>query len=533
MLTGKRKAPVPNPASALNTPSSRSAATSKKPRLDNVAHDATSIGPLLNDNLDQDPELEEQDRKRQQQGRKGRLITSGYESESSDEEDGGTHRRKAERKAKSGSYSQNEDDDDDEDMFGEKDGADRDADDDSGKGKGKQQKRFLQLGEIEGQEFSSKSRDRGQESDVDGSGDSDEGQDPDLELEESDGEEAEPIDLNALGEKTPPTSPGGTPLRAAEMSRKGKNKASKTRRGPGIKITGFNMKEEMQTGKFDEEGNYVENARDPHADHDVWLSGNYSRSKIRAAREAQRKRERELQEKEAREQQEDNDEDEVKKRLVEHMMRGETVLQTLQRLGKEAKKHKPAGERKQRPSKQKPVITGQDMDVDGAAGASAAERSQEKAPAVLHLEDVTHLSSVLMSRFGQMHIYDQAYEGLLSDVRKSGLVRANFDPASRFEQSDAGSADASATVAGGLGSAFPARQWEYKWSPSYLAAAARSTGSAVAPEVEVFGPYPEGDIRAWQQGGYFGDDGDRILLRPAGSKEPWRSYAECLESSAE
>ncbi|EPQ30830.1 uncharacterized protein PFL1_01728 [Pseudozyma flocculosa PF-1] len=533
---GKRKAHPVNPAARLShdmaDPSS-SSLPSKRHRSGDVARDAASSGTLVHDTIEDDPELEEQDRKRNQQGRKGRLITSGYESESSDEDDGATHRRRAERKAKTA----DDNDDDGDDMFAANSDHEGGGGDESDKHKPRQ--RFLQLGEIEGQEFASRSRDKDQDSGREDNGDDeDDEQDPDLELEESEDEDDDAVgdgamDLNARSEKTPPTSPGGTPLRAAEMSRKRKAEAGKSgKRGSAVRITGFNMKEEMQTGKFDEEGNYIENAKDPHADHDVWLAGNYSRSKIRAAREAQQKRERELQEKEAKADEEDNDEDDVKKRLVEHMRRAETVLGTLQRLGKEAKKDKgPKAQRrgiKQRrfnsSNSDRAAADDNDMDVDAAAA-----KAEAKPQAVLDLEVVTHLSSVLMSRFGQMDIYEQTYEGLLRDVRKSGLVRGTFDPASRFDEPSA-SAGACPGMSEAEAAEPSAQRWEYRWSPSYLAAAAQSSGGSVAPDIEIFGPFPKADIKGWAGAGYFGDNGERVLLRLAGSRDAWRTYAECMAS---
>lgn len=36
------------------------------------------------------------------------------------------------------------------------------------------------------------------------------------------------------------------------------------------------MKNEMVIGRFDEEGNYIENVKDFYVEYDKWLLGNYS-----------------------------------------------------------------------------------------------------------------------------------------------------------------------------------------------------------------------------------------------------------------
>ena len=476
-------------------------------------------------NGDGDLDLDEQDRKRNQQGRKGRVITEGYASESSDEDiDGGTHRRNADKKRKAAQ------DDGDEDIF---DLGDDDRADSQQKESKKTHSKYLELGDIEGQEFDSRTR---RHEDPSASPETDEeDRDPELELEDSDHEDGDDDDgeeadsgpeagINALSERTPPTSPGGTPLRNADRP-SGTRRAKRGTKG-GVKITGFNMKEEMKTGKFDEEGNFIENAKDPHAQHDSWLAGQYSRKKIKAAREAQLRLEREMREKEAREEQEDNDEDELRKQLVEHMMRGESVLETLRRLGKDSKKHGAKNERKvgyrsknKNVSKEGLNADAQGSKADAAQTQSGKDRDDGAAKA---LEQVTHLASTLMSKFGEMAIYEASYEQLLQEVRKSGLVRGNFDPASRFDTASSNDANH------GLSEDADAK-WEYRWSPAYLAAAAQASGESVSPEMETFGPYSRAELEGWAQAGYFGTDGERILIRQSGSNGPWQKSIEFLQ----
>ncbi|PWY99141.1 hypothetical protein BCV70DRAFT_192196 [Testicularia cyperi] len=518
---GKRK--DPGASGSQPTPSS-TATSSKRVRIDD-RHNASEVDDL--DHFGGDLDLDELEKKRNRRARKASAAASELDAaETSDEDgaDGGTYRRKAD-KSRQADFG-----DDDHDMF------DLDDDDDDTKdvfaSKPQAGSRFSQapvgLDEIgEGQEFGSKKRSAlDEDDDAVGLGNSDgDEMDPELELEDSDkeGENSDDaIDLNAQAERTPPTSPGGTPLpKDARRSSFNKGRASqRKKRGP--KITGFNMKDEMRTGRFDDEGNYHENSRDPDAQHDAWLTGVYSKSKIRQAKAAHDRRLREAREREAIAQDQDGDEDDVKLKLINYMMRHETVQQTLQRLGKAA-----AQARKQQT----------DTKADKATTAPALQAVQD-------VEAVTHLSSVLMSRFGLLTVYETTYLSLLEDVHRSGLVRRTYDPAARFDSDSASSktaADSEVAAPSALTNASkrtdtrtdagPTDLWEYKWAPSYLAAAARASGSPVAPEVEIFGPFSQPDLRSWAQGGYFGDRCDRILLRKAGSKDGWQTYPQAFDAA--
>ncbi|CAG8685224.1 12603_t:CDS:1, partial [Ambispora leptoticha] len=65
-----------------------------------------------------------------------------------------------------------------------------------------------------------------------------------------------------------------------------------------IRIEAFNMKAEMEEGKFDDAGNYIPNKKDPNEFHDNWLQG-VSRDDIKKARIAHEKQQRVIKLKEA------------------------------------------------------------------------------------------------------------------------------------------------------------------------------------------------------------------------------------------
>jgi CD2 antigen cytoplasmic tail-binding protein 2 len=154
---------------------------------------------------------------------------------------------------------------------------------------------FLRLGDIEGQEFGR------------GSGDDDGG--------DSSGDEDEPEDEDD-----------------AERRKKA---------GMGYEMSSFNMREEMEEGKFSADGMYVRNF-DPHALHDRWMDGLGERE-IKLARKRKRRQEKAQLEKIRAEEQELEElggKDAVEREVLAMLKKGETVLEALQRLGGRNKQSK-------------------------------------------------------------------------------------------------------------------------------------------------------------------------------------------------
>lgn len=263
--------------------------------------------------------------------RKGRVKTDGYDSDSSDDGEGVVRSRKTEKE------------DDDEDMFAMGDDSNKKEDEDGAK---KKKEAYLRLGDIEGQEFG-------------GSGS--EG--------ESDEEEGEPEDED-------------------DAERRAKA-------GNGFELTHFNMRDEMEEGKFTEDGSYVRTF-DPHAIHDRWMDGIESKE-IKAARRRKREHDRSQKEKaeaEARELEESGGEPALARDLLPYLKKGESILEALQRLGMQAKKQK------------------------GKQASSSTE-----------VDTITHLASQLMA-LGDTDIYSRTYEELVRSVRSSKLVDSNWEPPS-------------------------------------------------------------------------------------------------------
>jgi CD2 antigen cytoplasmic tail-binding protein 2 len=212
------------------------------------------------------------------------VKTEGYDSDSSDDEEG--PRRRADP-AGGGPGAADEDDD----MFamGEREAA---PDADGAPGGAKKEPEFLRLGDIEGQEFH----------DEKGS---------DASSDVSD----EPIDDDE-----------------AERRKKA---------GMGFELSSFNMREEMEEGKFTEDGMYMR-TYDAHAVHDRWLEGMDERElkQARRKKKEREKAEKERQQAEEKELQDMGGKEQLERNLLSMLKRGETVLEALQRLGVQAKKEK-------------------------------------------------------------------------------------------------------------------------------------------------------------------------------------------------
>ena len=208
--------------------------------------------------------------------RKGRVKTEGYDSDSSDDGEGVVLSRR-----KGGG----EDEDDDMFAMGEKGEKKEDAPG------GKKKVEYMRLGDIEGQEFGNKSGSGGESSE----------------------EDEEPEDEDD-----------------AERRRKA---------GMGFELSSFNMREEMEEGKFASDGTYVRSF-DPHGVHDKWMDG-VDEKEMKMARKRKRHQERiqkEMMKAEEKELEESGGKGALEMELVEMLKKGETVLEALQRLGVQAKK---------------------------------------------------------------------------------------------------------------------------------------------------------------------------------------------------
>ena len=208
--------------------------------------------------------------------RKGGVRTDGYDSDSSNDEEGVVYSRQKARQA---------DGAEDDDMFAMADKEEK------GEEGGKKKEEYLRLGDIEGQEFNDGSE------------------------RDSDEEEDEPEDEDD-----------------AERRKKA---------GMGYELSSFNMREEMEEGKFAADGTYIRTF-DPHSTHDRWMEG-VSEKEIKLAKRRKKQQDRIQMEKvkaEERELEQSGGKHALEIQLVALLKRGETVLEALSRLGtKKSKKN--------------------------------------------------------------------------------------------------------------------------------------------------------------------------------------------------
>ncbi|KAF8580182.1 hypothetical protein K439DRAFT_1619998 [Ramaria rubella] len=352
--------------------------------------------------------------------RKGRVKTEGYDSDSSDDGEGVVESRKKATK-------QNEDEDDDMFALGEKEDTEEK---DGGK---KKEKEFLRLGDIEGQEFADEKTGHGSTNET--------------------SSEDEPEDEDD-----------------AERRRKA---------GMGYELSSFNMREEMEEGKFDADGTFLRTF-DPHGVHDRWMEGVDERE-IKKARRNKKMREREEKERIKKEEDDAVDKEDAEKELVGYLRRGETVLEALQRLGVAAKKDK-----SKRHATKKPLNT---MDID-----------QGRPPSATSIQDsitrITDLASILMSQ-GNTDIYSSQYEQLLRSVRAAANVPPDWVPPSQNVQ------------------------YEYRW------ALPEQDQNQDEEQPQVYGPYQPEEMLAWHGAKYFGDEGEKVRVRKLG-ENGWHEWDELM-----
>lgn len=335
--------------------------------------------------------------------RKGRVKTEGYDSDSSDDGEGVVYSRRKDKQAETA---------EEDDMFAMAD-KEEEIDDD-----GKKKESYLRLGDIEGQEFN-EAREGESDSDEDG----------------------EPVDEDD-----------------AERRKKA---------GMGYELSSFNMREEMEEGKFSADGTYIKTF-DPHSVHDRWMD-DVSEKDIKLARRRKKQQDRVQKEKmraEERELEQSGGKGALEIQLLALLKRGETVLEALSRLGNRLRKD---------PQNNKKVFNGK------AKSDTVSVSEKQPSKVQLDIDLITHLASRVMS-LGDVDVYSKTYEELVRSVRASGQVAQDWMPPS---------ADI---------------KYEYKWNV---------VGSETG---DTFGPFSEDKMRRWHSAAYFGQFGEKVKVRRLGGE---------------
>ncbi|KAJ5093126.1 hypothetical protein N7456_008987 [Penicillium angulare] len=417
----------------------------KKPRFD--LRNPSALAP---DAPEEDAVLDADEiGRRGQQVRRKAINLDGYDSDSDNE----GFSARMEEKSK---QSRAKDDADDDDMFAEleEDFGEEEIDADEAMHKNKKSVRFLRDDEIEGQVSSSKG---GKALHADLTKGPDE-----IDIEEDD---------------------SGDDSEVAEEERAQVDNEMDEELGAGAKkkhaplLDAFNMSTEQEEGRFDEAGNYVRKAIDPDAVHDSWLAG-VSKKDIRKAKEAAEKRDTERKEK-------DRMDDSVLtsdalKTIIQHLDRGETILEALARLGKGSQR-KPKWQNKK---KNKKNSVQEDTEM--------TEENPDEAKRKAAIDNITGAADILMGR-EQPEIYDTERE-LLTRQYRTETGEDWVDPPE----------DGQATEGPAM--------WEYRWSD------ARDGGDA-------HGPYDSAMMHSWRAAGYFGDG---VEFRRVGDTGPWSATVDFM-----
>lgn len=233
------------------------------------------------------------------------------------------------------------------------------------------------------------------------------------------------------------------------------------------KVEAFNLRDEMEEGRFDQAGNFVRKADDPDAQHDSWLEG-MSKKEMRKAAAAHEKRE-----KEARQQRIQEDEvlvSDLLKTLILNLEKAETPLEALARLGKGQVKSKKVPKWKLK----KMNKGGEGMDVD-----TEANEDPEQVRIRESINAITDAADKLLSRDHE-EIYEQEREMLVREWRRE----TGEEWVEPQRQGDGVEKDV------GEDAVKPGTMWEFRWADG-------RDGSVKQ------GPYDGSTMKAWQDAGYF------------------------------
>lgn len=250
--------------------------------------------------------------------------------------------------------------------------------------------------------------------------------------------------------------------------------------GMGFAISRFNMQDEMQEGRFSADGTYIANSKDPDSVYDNWLSS-LSAKDLEAAAKAKERQEAEFSARTNQLEKEALSRVDCLKGLIEGngglVKAGESVQAALARLGKARKiqqeEHKEQLKREKRLQKQAGTslsnsrpkkdfdapddvslsasVTSQrdvehrDIDLDpftppqpsaaSLVSSTAKGKGKETSssdysndPVKKSIDLLTSLASTLLGTYGETDIYEETHEGIIRQLVAEGEVPRNWKP---------------------------------------------------------------------------------------------------------
>ena len=272
----------------------------------------------------------------------------------------------------------------------------------------------------------------------------------------------------------------------------------------GVKITPFNLKEEHEEGEFTKDGAFI--WKKEKEINDAWLD-NVDWVKVKQVSKAEQSKN------DANDDAEDEaeaayNETETYKKLLPHLKPGETVAKAIRRLGGGGGGNQKILQQKQRKIAQK-LKKGTKLTPDEE---SFKQQRDE-------MEKLTGLADAILSRSGNMEVYEETYEKIAYDLK---LKAEEEKPATVIpddvEDDDAldmfaDSLDSKTEAAPKASSEKPAVteaainlddevKWELKWEDS--------------EDAEIHGPHSSTEMLKWQESGYFSKG---VHVRKVGTKE--------------
>jgi len=254
-----------------------------------------------------------------------------------------------------------------------------------------------------------------------------------------------------------------------------------------IQITPFNLKEEQQEGTFSKDGNFVWSKKDEIKD--AWLDNiDWVKVKEKSKEEIEKEENEDEAENTA---QEKYNELSNYKLMLELMRPGESVAKTLRRLGGK----KGFVSQSQRWKKKKAGVVEDPAEAENKS----------------NMLKLTGLADSILTRSGNMEIYEETYEGILFKIKSEEEKRVgpktsipdgtteddaldmfadSLDDTSGKNDKD----DKSVSVLDDV-------MWEFKWNEE---------------DTEIHGPHNSQSMLDWQETGYFKDG---VLVRKVGTTD--------------
>ncbi|CAB36871.1 U5 snRNP subunit Snu40 [Schizosaccharomyces pombe] len=230
----------------------------------------------------------------------------------------------------------------------------------------------------------------------------------------------------------------------------------------------FNLKEDMEEGDFDENGNFIRKNYDPESQYDAWLNGSVSNKKsIAAAREAEQKR-KEMENRRRNQELEEFSKlpfstvPEALSFFIARMERDESILEFLQRQSGNKKSYK----------KKK----------NNTAEGISPERKSADAFRKKLIELITAGLTFLEDKIGKEDIYSETRESLQRIYQK--LTSNSWSSPVSYDDSNSS-------------------QYNFKWEF----------------DDKTYGPYTASQIQAWSNEGYFTDAKHAAFIQLANMDE--------------